>query len=98
MSLIDDMARLSNHLHNLPVIENLLATRTVPIKAHKKRRHQSMAYHRRVQKKWTKRHGTKQVPAAYMMENRFIGGSGRTLLVHPAISMTLKASMNQVAI
>lgn len=33
---------------------------TVPVRKHKRRRGQSEAYHRRVQKKWTKRFGTKQ--------------------------------------
>lgn len=76
----------------LQVQESLLALETAPVRRHKKRRNQSEACHRRVQKKWTKRHGTKQVPAAYMMDNRFIGGHGRTLVVHPSIVARFKGA------
>lgn len=74
----------------LQVRESLLAMQTVPTKRHKKRRNQTEAYHRRVQKKWTKRHGTKQVPAAYMLDNSVIGGYGQTLVAHPSIVARLK--------
>jgi hypothetical protein len=36
-----------------------------PVRVHKKRRNQSEAYHRRIQKKWTKRYGT--APAVVLM-------------------------------
>lgn len=74
----------------LQVRESPLALQTVPAKRHKKRRNQTEAYHRRVQKKWTKRHGTKQVPAAYMVDNSVIGGYGQTLVAHPSIVARLK--------
>lgn len=73
----------------LVVRESPLALQTVPVKQHKKRRNQT-AYHRRVQKKWTKRYGTKQVPAAYVLDNRQIGGHGQTLVAHPSIVASLK--------
>lgn len=65
------------------IVSNPLATTSVPVRKHKKRRNQSEAYHRRVQKKWTKRFGVKLVPSAYMVDERAIGGSGRVLVVHP---------------
>lgn len=74
----------------LQVRESPLALQTVPVKRHKKRRNQREAYHRRVQKKWTKRHGTKQVPAAYMIDNSVIGGYGQTLVAHPSIVARFK--------
>ena len=74
----------------LQVRESPLALQTVPVKRHKKRRNQREAYHRRVQKKWTKRHGTKQLPDAYMIDNSVIGGYGQTLVVHPSIVARLK--------
>lgn len=43
-----------------------------------------------MQKKWTRRYGTKQVPAAYMVDNSVIGGHGRTLVAHPSIVARLK--------
>lgn len=78
----------------LEVRESPLATQTAPAKRHKKRRNQTEAYHRRVQKKWTKRWGTKQVPAAYVVDNSAIGGRGQTLVAHPSIVAALKA-LNQ---
>ena len=74
----------------LVVRESPMALQTVPTKRHKKRRNQTEAYHRRVQKKWTKRHGTKQVPAAYVIDNSVIGGRGKTLVAHPSIVASLK--------
>lgn len=74
----------------LQVRESPIALQAVPVKRHKKRRNQTEAYHRRVQKKWTKRHGTKQVPAAYMIDNSAIGGYGQTLVAHPSIVARLK--------
>lgn len=67
----------------LRVQESQYATKTEPEKSHKKRRNQSEAYHRRVQKKWTKRWGTKQVPCAYLIDNSVLGLPGRTLVAHP---------------
>ena len=43
----------------MTVRENSLATRTEPVMAHKHRHGQTEAYHKRIQKKWTKRYGTK---------------------------------------
>lgn len=67
-----------------------MAVQAVPVKRHKKRRTQRESYHRRVQKKWTRRHGTKRVPAAYMIDNSLIGGYGQTLVAHPSIVARLK--------
>lgn len=41
--------------------------RQMPVKKHKKTRHQSESYHRRVQKKWTKQYGTKTERYAIMV-------------------------------
>lgn len=74
----------------MQVRESPLALQAVPVKRHKKRRNQTEAYHRRVQKKWTKRYGTKQVPAVYVIDNRVMGGYGKTLVAHPSILALLK--------
>lgn len=68
------------------IVSNPLATTSVPVRKHNKRRNQSEAYHRRVQKKWTKRFGVKNVPSAYMIDNRVIGGNGQTLVMHPDLA------------
>lgn len=72
------------------VHESPYATRAEPERKHKKRRNQSEAYHRRVQKKWTKRWGTKQVPCAYLIDNAALGGRGRTLVAHPLHMVALR--------
>ena len=47
--------------------------RQVPKQLHKKKRGQTEAYHRRIQKKWTKRYGTKTERYALMMNPRAAG-------------------------
>lgn len=52
----------------IDVVESpYVGTQHVPIRVHKKRRNQTEAYHRRIQKKWRKRFGTKEVPCMYLM-------------------------------
>jgi len=74
--------------------ESLMATTMKPNKVHKHRRGQTKAYHARIQKKWTKRFGTQQVPGAFMLDNRAIslfgGAGGKTLVVHPALMGKLR--------
>ena len=60
------------------ITQSPLACTVKPNRSHKHRWRQSVAYHRRIQKKWTKRFGTTTVPAAYMI-------NGGTLVVHPTI-------------
>lgn len=72
--------------------ESLYATTTEPVRLHKKRHNQSASYHRRIQKKWTKRWGVRQVPCAYVIDNRVIGGHGRTLVAHPSLMAQLRRS------
>lgn len=56
-----------NAFLGINVVESPHAVQTVPIRVHKKRRNQTEAYHRRIQKKWRKRFGTKEVPCMYLM-------------------------------
>lgn len=67
-----------------------LAMRPEPVKKHKHRHAQTETYHKRIQKKWTKRYGTKQVPCAYMIDNTYLGGFGRTLVAHPSLLRGLR--------
>lgn len=64
------------------IVESPMAVRTVPVRQHRKRRNQSATYHARIQKKWTKRWGTKEVPCAYQINGRQFGMDN--LLVVPA--------------
>lgn len=77
------------------VRESSYAMQTVPARVHKKRHNQSDAYHQRVQKKWKKRWGTKQVPGAYMVDAAAIGGSGKILVVHPALGRGVLESLTK---
>lgn len=82
----------------LPILENPLATNQVPARAHKRRRNQTEAYHRRVQKKWLKRFGTKSVPGAYLMDARFAmpwAAPGRIVVCHPEIAKLLREQMRR---
>ncbi len=54
-----------------------------PVHPHKKTRHQSVFYHKRISKKWLKRFGFKKLPAAYDLLN----GS---IICHPAIYNEVK--------
>jgi len=69
-------------LFGLPVyISPTPLVRQVPIRTHKKRRNQSVAYHKRVQKKWTKRWGTTPESYVLMMNPREVGLSGPSFMV-----------------
>lgn len=65
------------------VLTNRLCTARAPVRVHKKRTNQTEAYHRRIQKKWIKRFGQKDVLTGFLIDNSFIGGRGRTLVLHP---------------
>lgn len=73
---------------SLQVQRSPLSTTTAPIRQHKHRRNQTEAYHARIQKKWTKRFGTGQVPCAYVIDNNAFRinkfNYGKTLIVHPS--------------
>lgn len=73
--------------HGLPVLFNPLATATKPVREHKPGRHPA-AYHARVQKKWTRRFGTKQVPTFYLFGQRQI-------VCHPALREKLLAAFQK---
>jgi hypothetical protein len=65
--------------------------REVPIRQHKKRRSQSAAYHRRVQKKWTKRYGTRTERYALMFNPGAVGlPGGRMVALDPRDMVKLK--------
>ena len=67
------------------VISSPFAMVAEPIKKHTKTRSMSESYHARVQKKWTKRYGTKQVPGAYM--------TPMGLVAHPVVLEAMKRAI-----
>lgn len=76
-------------LSGIRVMESPYAYVSEPIKKHKRRSNQSAAYHRRVQKKWTKRFGTNQVPCAYMINGSAIGLDFNGMVVAPEVARSL---------
>jgi len=65
--------------HNLPPT-------VVPNRVHKRRKGQSLQYHRRVQKKWTKRWGTREQQHAYLVDSsvfEIVPGPRRQMPVLP---------------
>jgi len=65
--------------------------RQVPTRTHKKRRTQSESYHRRIQKKWTKRFGTKPEHYALMINPKVAGLlGGPSLVLDPRDVVLLK--------
>lgn len=69
------------HLFGIPVFASPFCNRIVSVRQHKKRRNQSATYHRRVQKKWTKRFGTKVEKVAYLIGGNALGN--QSLVLHP---------------
>jgi len=64
-------------LNGVLIYVNPLAVTLEPNKKHIKTRSMSENYHERVQKKWNKRYGTRQVPLMYKTE--------MGIIAHPAI-------------
>ena len=88
-----------NSILGMPVQESLHAVKvtTTVNRPHKKRHNQSDAYHRRISKKWKKRFGvTKtETPCIFMMDLRAVGlGTGKALLVHPALMPGIRAGFS----
>lgn len=72
------------NLFGIEVIEHPLAVMRVPIRKHKRRAWMSDSYHRRVQKKWTKRWGTREEPCALFISPSAVGLPWRdALMLHP---------------
>lgn len=67
----------------MKVFESPFAYTRVPNREHKKRRGMSEAYHRRIQKKWTKRYGTRQEPCIIFMNPRAVGLPMEEMLALP---------------
>lgn len=60
-----------------------------PIKKHKHRSNQRDSYHRRIQKKWTKRFGTKKVPCAFVVNGSVLGMGFDGMIVPPEMAKSL---------
>lgn len=68
--------------------ESPLAVTHESVRKHKRTRHQTEAYHRRIQKKWRKRYGTIEVPAVFMIDPSaagLYGFGGQRYIAHPKL-------------
>lgn len=86
-----ELDRLATPGGNMRVIESPFCVRHSPARRHKKRRNQTAAYHSRIQKKWTKRYGTKAEPCAYIVDAGFLSFVGKALYIHPSLMKSLRA-------
>lgn len=75
----------------LRFVENPLATTSKPVKVHKRRRNQTLAYHQRIQKKWNKRFGHHLAPSVFQLDGGKFG-LGSMFVVHPEIAKRLRAA------
>ena len=76
-----------SYLFGVQIKESVLAVTLRPNRLHKHRRGQSKAYHARIQKKWVKRFGQKQVPGAFKIRDPWTGAE--TMVVHPEVMAKL---------
>lgn len=65
----------------IKVVTSPYCQQIVSVRQHKQRRNQSLAYHRRIQKKWTKRFGTRTEKVAYMISGSALRPD--RMVVHP---------------
>lgn len=77
------------------VVESTMAMETVPVRRHKQTRAKSDSYHSRIQKKWNKRFGFKQVPGIYMIDTSKLtfgglNGGEKVIMAHPEMAARLK--------
>ncbi len=68
-------------LFGIKIHESPYCNRIVSVRQHKKRRNQKESYHRRIQKKWTKRYGTKTEKVAYLISGSVFGRE--MIVMHP---------------
>lgn len=90
-TIADMAAGLFNPFGTPRFVENPLATTSKPVKVHKRRRNQTLAYHQRIQKKWNKRFGHHLAPAVFQLDGGKFG-LGSMFVVHPEIAKRLRAA------
>ncbi len=79
--------------YGVRIVESALCleTTTDPLRVHRRRRGQSASYHRRVQKKWTRRWGFVQRPCMFKVSPGAIGLDGDDyFLAHPSLSRKIR--------
>jgi hypothetical protein len=87
---MSDPRETPSSLFGLKVHVSRYAVTWAPNRVHKQRRNQTKAYHARVQKKWNKRFGKREVPCVYLIGGGFGFGQDQSLVINPAYSVQLK--------
>lgn len=89
-------------INGIRIVSSPYAVSITQVRNHKRRRSQSKKYHLRIQKKWRKRWGTKEEPAAYFLSGDILGhinvagrstgrlSGSRTVVAHPSLVESLK--------
>lgn len=88
-SMADMAAGLFSPFGGVRVRESPLAVKEAPVRPHKRRRNQSAAYHRRIQKKWVKRYGVKREPCVLVLDGGAYG-LGSMFVVPPGMRQALR--------
>lgn len=97
---------IDGRFNGMRVIESIYATETVPVRKHKLTRSQithlqkhmfkGITYHDRIQKKWNKRFGFKQVPGMMIVDPKAMGfmdigrSESKVIIAHPTVIEALK--------
>lgn len=105
------MDNLVGHFGGMRVIESIYATETVSVRKHKltksqikhleKHMFKGITYHDRIQKKWNKRFGFKQVPGMMIVDPTVVGVNtgqapwerkrgDKVIVAHPTVVQRLK--------
>lgn len=79
---------LNSLVGGIPVIVSIGATEKVQARTHTRKRWMKDSYHRRIQKKWLKRFGYFDKPAAFQTPTGFI--------VHPEIAEALRRNLRKM--
>lgn len=81
-----DMREIAPSFMGMRVHSSPHAMMAKPVREHQEKPWmKGRAYHRRIQKKWDKRYGTRRVPAAFIFDPRAVGfgTGGLQMAVHP---------------
>lgn len=81
-----DIQRAFRMVPDIPEIrESPFAVQRRQARVYARRRAKSDAHHRRMNKKWLKRYGEVEKPAAFVMDTSLISGRGKIMFVHPEV-------------
>lgn len=83
--------------NGIKIVESVLAVTRHQARVYPKRRANTPAHLKRMNKKWLKRYGYRQEPAMYLMRQpSLFGGLGEEIiLAHPALAAKVRAELSE---